>query len=141
MGVRTGALVACGEAGRFRLERLSSMWSESRLRMLLALAMRPTPDGVGVNGSGFKGDVVSPFRRRLVGRGVEGASAGRESGAEGGGVADGEDVWWVCDVVGLRGYIGFCCCFGEVGDVFEVRFGCCCSWSFAFLWCRGLLRG
>jgi hypothetical protein len=74
-GFSTGALVTRGSAGRvwFRLARLSSIWSSFSLVTFALLAMRPTPDGVGVNGTGLIGLAVSAASRRCLfaGSGVE----------------------------------------------------------------------
>lgn len=72
LGVRIGAFVACGSAGRLRLARSSNMWSALVFLALLEPGMGLVPDGGGVDGVGFAGDTVSAFRLRLLGRGVEG---------------------------------------------------------------------
>jgi hypothetical protein len=72
-GVERGAFVACGSAGRgLRSGRFSRGWLSS-----VDEAMRPTPDGVGVKGGGFRGDSLAAFRR--FGSGVTGSSGTAKS--------------------------------------------------------------
>jgi hypothetical protein len=71
-GVLNGAFVTCGSAGRgFIFGRSSSGCPYS-------VVMRPTPAGVGVNGSAFAGDSERNTFRRL-GRGVAGSDGAAKS--------------------------------------------------------------
>ena len=59
-------MVAWGSVGRaLKLERSSSGWSPSAVR-----DNKPTPEGVGVNGGGFKGDPEIEAALRFFGGGV-----------------------------------------------------------------------
>lgn len=73
-GVRSGALVACGSAGRCCRNGEGSIF-------VVVDAMRPTPDGVGVNGGGLTGDSDAVFALRFFGSGVEGSSGIAKSGS------------------------------------------------------------
>ena len=65
------AFVAWGSAGReFRVWRVSKGWSKADVLE----ANRPTPEGVGVKGGGFKGDSEGDAALRFLGRGVTGAA-------------------------------------------------------------------
>lgn len=100
-GVESGALVACGSAGRGResLDRSSRGWSSSGLLAVAEtkgfarragrapVTISPTPDGVGVKGGGLMGESPSvPLGvaavRRFLGRGVDGRS-GTAKGSSG----------------------------------------------------------
>lgn len=65
--VKSGALVACGSAGR-------CCKNGEGPSFVVDDAITPTPDGVGVNGGGLTGDSEAAFPLRFFGSGVEGSS-------------------------------------------------------------------
>lgn len=83
LGFSTGAFVTSGAAGRLRFKaaRESNIWSFSKFTLAFGTyelpTMRPTPDGVGVKGTGFAGLTISAFFRRwrCFGKGVAGGLA------------------------------------------------------------------
>lgn len=100
----SGALVACGSAGReLRDARISRGWLVSED---VEDVMSPTPDGVGVSGGGLMGDsddedAAAPLR--FFGKGVAGRSG-------------------IANSAPLVDEAGSSCCAGAVSEALLLRF-------------------